>query len=140
MDDTLAVDFYTASSAITHSQYGALTVKDAVVDQFRDRFGRRPSVDRDTPSVRINVYLFRNRARLSIDLSGTSLHRRGYRGQGGGRRTTEGESGWPPCCTRPVWPALAKAGAAFVDPLCGSGTLVIEAALIAGHRGAWSAA
>ena len=79
VDGTLAVDFYTAKSAITHSQYGALKVKDAVVDQFREAVGRRPNVERDTPDLRINVYLFRDKARIAIDLSGSSLHRRGYR-------------------------------------------------------------
>ena len=83
-DQTMAVDFFCANSKITHSQYGALKVKDAVVDQFREQTGVRPSVDRVTPDVRINVYLFRDRARVAIDLSGASLHRRGYR-QGGDR-------------------------------------------------------
>jgi len=77
VDGSLAVDFFTANSQITHSQYGALKVKDAVVDQFRVNQGRRPDVDRQSPDVRINVYLFRDNARIAIDLSGSSLHRRG---------------------------------------------------------------
>ncbi len=77
VDGTLAVDFFTAKSAITHSQYGALKVKDAVVDQFRQQVGRRPNVERDTSDLRINVYLFRDKARIAVDLSGSSLHRRG---------------------------------------------------------------
>ncbi len=133
VDDTLAVDFFTAASTIDHSQYGALKVKDAVVDQFRERFGRRPSVDRDRPSVRINTYLFRNRARLAIDLSGSSLHRRGYRPAGGGAAPLK-ENLAAALLLAIGWPSLAEAGEAFVDPLCGSGTLVIEAGLIAGHR------
>ena len=68
-DGSLAVDFFTANSQITHSQYGALKVKDAIVDQFRARQGRRPDVDRHTPDVRINVYLFRNKALSLIHIS-----------------------------------------------------------------------
>jgi len=78
-DDTLAVDANVSNSQITHSRYAALKVKDAIVDQFRERHGRRPSVDTEQPSLRINVYIYRDQARLSLDLSGESLHRRGYR-------------------------------------------------------------
>jgi len=132
VDGTLAVDFYTASSAITHSQYGALKVKDGIVDQFREATGQRPSVDREEPDVRVNVYLFRNTARIAIDLSGSSLHRRGYRRSAGIAPLKENlaaaillASGWPEACQR---------GEALFDPLCGSGTLLIEAALIATRR------
>ena len=76
---TLAVDFNTYRSAITHTHYGALKVKDAIVDQFRERTGVRPSVATNEPDVRINVYVHADVASLSIDLSGESLHRRGYR-------------------------------------------------------------
>jgi len=79
LQGTLAVDFFTANSNMTHSQYGALKVKDAVVDQFREKTGERPNVEREHPDLRINVYLFRNKARIAIDLSGSSLHRRALR-------------------------------------------------------------
>jgi len=99
---TLAVDFFTANSNITHSQFGALKVKDAIVDQFRERTGERPNVDREKPDVRVNVYVFRNKARVAIDLSGSSLHRRGYREQAGPAPLKENlaaglllASGWP---------------------------------------------
>lgn len=132
VDGSLAVDLFTAKSAITHSQYGALKVKDAVVDQFRDAVGRRPSVDRDTPDVRINVYLFRDRARIALDLSGSSLHRRGYRDDGGPAPIKENLAA--ALLLAADWPARVDAGEAFVDPLCGSGTLLIEAAMIACRR------
>jgi len=79
VDGTLAVDFFCQSSCITHSQYGAQLTKDAVVDQFREDTGARPGVDRAEPDIRINVYLFKNRARISLDMAGSSLHRRNYR-------------------------------------------------------------
>ena len=129
LQGTLAVDFFTANSNITHSQYGALKVKDAVVDQFRERSGERPNVQRDAPDLRINVYLFRNKARIAIDLSGSSLHRRGYREQAGPAPVKENLAA---CLLLACdWPARAQRGEPFVDPLCGSGTLVIEAAMMA---------
>jgi len=129
LQGTLAVDFFTANSNITHSQYGALKVKDAVVDQFRERTGERPNVARDTPDLRINVYLFRDKARIAIDLSGSSLHRRGYREQAGPAPVKENlAAALLLACD---WPTRAQRGEPFVDPLCGSGTLVIEAAMMA---------
>lgn len=128
---TLAVDFFCSNSVITHSQYGALKVKDAVVDQFRTATGVRPSVDRQQPDVRINVYLFRNRARVSIDLSGTSLHRRGYRADGSLAPLKENLAA--ALLLAADWPKIASSGASFYDPMCGSGTLLIEAALIASN-------
>ncbi len=132
VDGSLAVDFFTANSKITHSQYGALKVKDAVVDQFRANQGKRPDVDRDTPDVRINVYLFRNQARIAIDLSGTSLHRRGYRGSGGLAPLKENLAA--AILLASDWPTAAEQGTALFDPLCGSGTLLIEAGMIATHQ------
>ena len=129
VDGTLAVDFFTAKSAITHSQYGALKVKDAVVDQFRQRTGRRPDVERDTPDLRINVYLFRDQARIAIDLSGNSLHRRGYRDAGGLAPLKENLAA--SLLQASGWRDALMQGKPFVDPLCGSGTLLIEAAMIA---------
>lgn len=132
VDGTLAVDFFTAHSALTHSQYGALKVKDAIVDQFRAATGRRPNVDRETPDISVNVYLYRNKARIALDLSGASLHRRGYRQQGGLAPLKENLAA--ALLLGSDWPALAERGGSFVDPLCGSGTLLIEAAMIARHQ------
>ncbi|MBX2837316.1 MAG: bifunctional 23S rRNA (guanine(2069)-N(7))-methyltransferase RlmK/23S rRNA (guanine(2445)-N(2))-methyltransferase RlmL [Gammaproteobacteria bacterium] len=130
--DTLAVDGFVANSVITHSQYAALTVKDAIVDQFREKSGVRPSVERDRPNVRINIYIFRDTARIAIDLSGTSLHRRGYRQQQG--RAPLKENLAAALLLSLEWPQRASRGARFVDPMCGSGTLLIEAALMASQR------
>ena len=129
-EGTLTVDFTLAQSQITHSHFAALKVKDAVVDRFRDLFGVRPSVDRERPDLRLNVYLYRDSARVSLDLSGESLHRRGYRDEGAAAPLKENLAA--AILLFAGWPELASAGAPFVDPLCGSGTLPIEAALIAG--------
>ncbi len=129
-NDTLAVDFSTSKSKITHSHYGALKVKDAIVDQFRTLQGSRPSVDPVRPSVRINVYLSNDEATVSLDLSGDSLHKRGYRQEGVAAPLKENlaaallqTAGWP-----------KDPSFAFLDPMCGSGTLPIEAAWMAAHR------
>lgn len=131
-DGTLAVDCTSSRSAITHTQFAALKVKDAVVDQFRERTGSRPDVDTAAPDVRINVHLDRDVATVSLDLSGDSLHRRGYRGPQGAAPLKENlaaavllRSGWP----KLVADATGELG--FVDPMCGSGGLAIEAGLIA---------
>lgn len=128
-DGTLAVDCFVRSSNITHSHFGALKVKDAVVDQFRERTGVRPSVDLRRPDLRLNLYLFRNEARLSLDLSGDSLHRRGYREEGGVAPLKENLAA--AILLHAGWPEIAQVGGALVDPLCGSATLPIEAALMA---------
>ncbi len=127
---TLAVDFSGTGSGITHSRFGALKVKDAIVDQLRDEAGARPSVDTERPDVRVNVYLYRDEAVLSLDLAGESLHRRGYRSEAVEAPLKENLAA--AILLRANWPAIAKQGGAFVDLMCGSGTLPIEAALIAG--------
>lgn len=128
---SLAVDFYCADSCITHSQYGAQLTKDAVVDWFRDKTGSRPNVDREKPDVRINVYLYKNRARVSLDMAGSSLHRRNYRQQGGMAPLKENLAA--AILTAANWPDYAKRGSTLADPMCGSGTLLIEAAMMAGN-------
>lgn len=128
-DGTLAVDFTSTGSFITHTQYGALKTKDAIVDQFRDATGVRPSVDVERPDVRVNVHVRADAAILSIDLSGGSLHRRGYREEGGPAPLKESLAA--AVLLLAGWPAVAAAGGAFLDPMCGSGTLPIEAGLIA---------
>ncbi|MGB5133257.1 MAG: THUMP domain-containing protein, partial [Steroidobacteraceae bacterium] len=127
--DTLAVDFSGSVTGIDNSQFGALRVKDAIVDWFREQTGERPSVDRVAPALRVNVHVARGAAFVAIDLSGDSLHRRGYRGGQGAAPLKENLAA--AILLRCGWPAIAEAGGFFVDPLCGSGTLPIEAALIA---------
>ena len=128
-DGTLAVDFVASQSRITHTQFGAQKVKDAVVDHFRERCGRRPSVDTARPDLRINLYLHRDQAQLALDLSGDSLHRRGYRDPAHEAPLKENLAA--AILLRAGWPDIAAAGGALLDPMCGSGTLPIEAALMA---------
>lgn len=128
-DSTLAVDFNAFRSKIKHNQYGAQKVKDAIVDRFRALTGVRPSVDLQQPDLRVNVYLRHNQATVSIDLSGESLHRRSYR-----VRNTQAplkENLAAAILYSAEWPKLARQGWALIDPMCGSGTFLIEAAMMA---------
>jgi len=126
---TLACEFTGRHPTITHTHFGALKLKDAICDQLRARAGFRPDVSRDRPSVRIHAHASGTRITLAIDLAGESLHRRGYRTQAGAAPLKENVAAG--MLLRAGWGALASGGAEFLDPLCGSGTLVIEAALIA---------
>jgi 23S rRNA (guanine2445-N2)-methyltransferase / 23S rRNA (guanine2069-N7)-methyltransferase len=128
-DGTLAVDFGGTSETITNTQFGAQKVKDAIVDRFREKFGRRPSVDRVRPDLLVNCYLHRDLATVSIDLSGDSLHMRGYRAESVAAPIKENLAA--ALLLKCGWPRIAERSGSFVDPLCGSGTLVIEAAMIA---------
>ncbi len=128
-EGTLAVDFTSLDSQISHTRYGAQRVKDAVVDRFRERFGRRPSVDLAAPDLRINLFLKNDSATLGIDLSGGSLHRRGYRAAAGDAPLKENLAA--AILALSGWPELAAAGAPLYDPVCGSGTFLIEGALMA---------
>lgn len=123
-----------SGGGITHSHFGALKVKDAIVDQFRSTQGSRPSVNPIQPDVRVNVYVFENEATVSIDLSGDSLHRRGYRSEDTGAPLKENLAASILWCAE--WPKRAIQGneVSFLDPMCGSGTLLIEAALMALKR------
>jgi len=87
---TFAVFATVSNSAIRHSQYAALTIKDAIVDQFREKTGARPNVETQDPDLWINLYLHANKATLSIDASGGSMHRRGYRRIGGSTDAGDG--------------------------------------------------
>jgi 23S rRNA (guanine2445-N2)-methyltransferase / 23S rRNA (guanine2069-N7)-methyltransferase len=125
---TLAVDANTAQSKITHSQFLAQRVKDAVVDQFRQQGLERPGVDTEEPDVRINLRLRRDRATVSIDLAGAPLHRRGWREQQGEAPLKENLAA--AMLLRAGWPEIYAQGGALLDPMCGSGTLLIEGALM----------
>lgn len=128
-DSTLAIDCATSKSQITHSRYAEQKTKDAIVDQFRVRTGDRPSVSLERPDVRLNLYLYQDQASLSLDLSGESLHRRGYRLDGVHAPLKENLAAG--MLLRCGWPQICAAGGGLVDPLCGSGTLPLEAALMA---------
>lgn len=131
-DGTLVVDATGTNDALRNTQFTAVRVKDAVADRFRDRFGRRPSVSASDPDVRINIVLRNEKAKVAIDLSGPPLHRRGYREQGVQVAAPIKETLAAAVLGFAGWAATASNGGAFVDPLAGSGTLAIEAALIAG--------
>lgn len=126
---TLACDFTGRHPTITHTRFGALRLKDAIVDHLREATGARPDVSVERPGVRVHAHAQRTRITLSIDLSGEGLHRRGYRAAAGEAPLRENLAA--AILLRAGWPQIAAAGGALLDPLCGSGTFVIEAALIA---------
>ncbi|WP_034474145.1 bifunctional 23S rRNA (guanine(2069)-N(7))-methyltransferase RlmK/23S rRNA (guanine(2445)-N(2))-methyltransferase RlmL [Aestuariibacter salexigens] len=129
LDQRFVVDFKGTNRQIKNSQFGALKVKDAIVDQFMQQHDARPDVDRQNPHVRIQVRLHRQFADIYLDLSGASLHQRGYREEAGEAPLKENvaaamliRSGWSASMQSPL-----------LDPMCGSGTLLIEAALMAAN-------
>ncbi len=126
---TIACDFTGRHPTVTHTHFGALKVKDALCDALREQVGFRPDVARERPGVRIHAHASDTRITLSIDLSGESLHRRGYRAEAGEAPLKENVAAG--VLLRAGWGKLAADGAPFLDPLCGSGTLAIEAAMIA---------
>ena len=136
-ETTFVVDLRaTGGAPEVHGVYGAQRVKDAIVDRLRERTGKRPNVSREHPDLRIGALLVPARpgsvggeAVLSVDLSGVSLHQRGYRQTAGPAPLRETLAA--ALLMRCGWPAIAAAGGPFVDPMCGAGTLVIEAALMA---------
>jgi len=132
VDGTLAVDFSGLSETIRDTRFGAVRVKDAIVDQFRERCrGRRPSVDARAPDLLVNAHLARGRVTISLDLGGESLHRRGYRTDKTQVEAPLKENLAAAVLYFAAWPQEAAAGGSFFDPLCGSGTLPIEAAWMA---------
>jgi len=129
---TLACDFSGHHPTLTHTHFGALKLKDAIVDSIRDACAWRPNVELERPSVRVHAHAHDTQIVLSLDLSGESLHRRGYRGAAGEAPLKENVAAG--VLMRAGWPELAAQGAQFLDPMCGSGTFVIEAASIAADR------
>ena len=122
---TLAVSSTLNSNVFTHSQYISLKTKDAIVDRFRDQTGERPNVDLRFPDLKINIHIDRNVCNVSLDTSGESLHKRGY------KTATN---------IAPINEVLAAGliilsgwdgQSDFMDPMCGSGTMLVEAAMIA---------
>ncbi len=129
---TLAVDFHGRSDHIRHTRFGAQTVKDGVVDALQLAGQERPSIDTKTPDLRLYAHLHRANLTIGIDLSGESLHRRGYRRDVGHAPLKENLAA--ALLIRAGWPERAKAGEPLIDPLCGAGTLLIEAALMAADQ------
>ncbi|MCP4549867.1 MAG: class I SAM-dependent RNA methyltransferase [bacterium] len=127
VDQSLVINANASDSNVNHSQYATQRLKDAIVDQFRERTGKRPSIDRLNADVWLNLSIHKNRAIISLDASGGSLHRRGYRldAREAPLQETLGAaiirlSGW-------------RGETPLVDPMCGSGTLLAEALLAAGN-------
>ncbi|MCF6306911.1 MAG: THUMP domain-containing protein [Flavobacteriaceae bacterium] len=125
VDGSLAVDATVFSEKFTHSKYISLKTKDAIVDRFRDKEGRRPDVDLDHPTLRVNIHIDRNICTISLDSSGQSLHKRGYKVANTMAPINEVLAaglimlaGWDGQCD-------------LLDPMCGSGTILTEAAMIA---------
>jgi 23S rRNA (guanine2445-N2)-methyltransferase / 23S rRNA (guanine2069-N7)-methyltransferase len=129
---TLACDFSGRHPAITHTHFGALRLKDAIVDALRDARGVRPDVARERPDVRVHAHAHGTHITVALDLAGESLHRRGYRTDALEAPLKENVAAG--VLLRAGWEQLAGQGAPLLDPLCGSGTLCIEAALIAADR------
>lgn len=125
IDQTFVIDATVHSDYFTHSHYAALKVKDALVDRFQEKFGRRPSVDKENADIWFNLHISHDKVTLSLDSSGQSLHKRGYKLNGG------------PAPINEVLAAglLKLAGwdgnGNFLDPMCGSGTILTEAAMMA---------
>ena len=124
-NQTFVIDTTIHSDNFKHSQFVSQKAKDAIVDQFRDKFGQRPSIDKDFPDLRINIHIDRDQCSVALDTSGASLHHRGY------RTATN---------IAPINEVLAAGmlllsgwdgSANFLDPMCGSGTILVEAAMIA---------
>ena len=129
VDKTFAVHCTALHAPISNTHFAALRVKDAVVDRFRDFVGRRPNVDPEAPDLRIAVHLQEETAQVYLDLSGASLHRRGYRQESGPAPLKETLAA--AVLKLAEWPTFAQSGNPLLDPMCGSGTLVLEAALMA---------
>ena len=125
LEKTFAVDSVVFSEEFRHSKFVAYKVKDAIVDQFRERTGKRPNISISNPDIRLHIHIAEDQCTLCLDSSGESLHRRGYRQESVEAPLNEVlaagmilMTGWQGDCD-------------FIDPMCGSGTLLIEAALIA---------
>jgi len=127
LDTTFSIDGAVFNSGITHSMYAALKTKDAIADSFREKYGRRPSVDTENPDVRINVHINKNHCTISLDSSGSSLHLRGYKVSPGMAPMSE------VLCSGLILLSEWNKKDTFVDPMCGSGTLLVEAAMISNN-------
>ncbi len=129
-DNSFAVSFHAKNSpTIKNTHFGALKVKDAIVDQMRNKFQKRPVIDIRRPDIRIHVYLRNDTAQVSLDLSGDSLHRRGYRDIN--IKAPIKENLAAAMLIHSQWPEISRHGGTLLDPMCGSGTLLLEGALIA---------
>lgn len=125
VDGTLAINSSARSDVFTHTQFISQKTKDAIVDRFRDQFGRRPSVDLQQPDLSIDIHIFKHDVSVALDSSAESLHRRGYREENTLAPINEVTAAGMILLTD--WNGRGN----FIDPMCGSGTLLIEAAMYA---------
>jgi 23S rRNA (guanine2445-N2)-methyltransferase / 23S rRNA (guanine2069-N7)-methyltransferase len=126
---TLACDCSGGNDAIRHTIYGSQLLKDAVCDNLRESTGERPNIKPERPDVLLHMHVEGRTALISLDFSGESLHKRGYRIEGG--RAPLKENVAAAVLLRAGWPQIAEAGGTLLDPMCGSGTFLTEGALIA---------
>lgn len=127
VDDTLAINCSLNTDIFSHTQFASQKAKDAIVDRFREKQGRRPSVDLTEPTLRINLFINDEKCLVSLDSSGDSLHKRGYRDQTNLAPINEVLAAG--LILKTGWDGTQN----FIDPMCGSGTILIEAALIANN-------
>ena len=131
VENTFAVSCtLTSTNIINHNHYGALIVKDAIADYFRKKNNKRPDIDKNNPDIMVHLHIDKKKAKISINLSGDSLHKRGYRKSGG--LATLKENVASAMLLRSDWEKIAASKGIFIDPMCGTATLPIEAAMIAG--------
>lgn len=130
-DKTLGIEFHGSSGAIRNTMFGAQVVKDAIVDYFRETQGSRPEIERHHPQIRLHASLKHDAVTVSLDLTGYSMHQRGYRLEAGTAPLKENVAA--AMLIRARWPQLAAEGYGLQDPFCGSGTIVIEAAMMAAN-------
>ena len=129
LKQSFTIDFSGQNDGIRNTQFGAQRSKDAIVDWFRENLGSRPSVERNNPDIRLNIRLSKSRAAVALDFSGGSLHKRGYRLRAGQAPLKENLAA--AVLLRADWPGIAARGGALVDPMCGSGTLLLEGVMMA---------
>ena len=133
-DGTLAVDAVGSTAGLTNSRFAAQKAKDGIVDRIREQRGSRPSVSLERPDIRVNLRLHREHATVSLDLSGEALHLRGYRTPGEQVEAPLKENLAAAVLVRAGWPEIAASGGTLLDPMCGSGTLLVEGALMAADQ------
>lgn len=127
--NTFAISSSLKQAWSNHSGFVSQKIKDALVDKFRDETGARPSVNRDKPQLRINFFCHKNKAQIYLDLSGNSLHQRGYRSATGQAPLKENLAA--ALLIRAGWPERLKMSEDLIDPMCGSATLLVEGAFMA---------
>lgn len=130
-DKTLGIAFHGESPEIRNTMFGAQVIKDAIADYFRETQGVRPAIDRENPQIRLHAYLKYDTLTVSLDLTGYSMHQRGYRTEAGAAPLKENIAA--AMLVRAKWPELSAEGRRLHDPFCGSGTIVIEAAMMAAN-------